>query len=704
MKYFMIVLFLLLSAMAGAQTSQSTEQIRAQMAKIRQTTNWDDPVAAERANAELKKLASQMTGGKPPLSPPGNQQSKQGASSSPVISLGASAATKENIIAIANRFYNRSYKALDAVSKSQFDLDIKAAGDKGFSLEAVRILSGTGGFWLTFGTDHHVACVYLASAVKAFPSDTLSINNFGAYLRNIDSVAISVPVLLYANQLFSESPLILTQLGNSYFELNELTKAESYYKQALEVNPDFGQAHTSLCDLYIQQNRFQDAILELFAGVKGMGFSYSQASGSFSALQSQAENSPGGESEKEKFWEETRNQMNPPDALASLVPEVDRLKLPAFSGCSEVTEWMEGGGYASALDAYKSFHGQLKKFNQEFLRIQNEVPNLSPNAVLRDYPNERFALDCIMEYFFQASDEESDESGLAVDDVMKSVSEIVEAYVTNKERYGKEYVSCTEPCVISGDGYCIKECRRKYCSKECPAAIQLNKDIQGQYEEYKTLARMTTDNQRKILDDLYEFSGQWFSRIESPYWSRIYAYEIQRVALSIIGNAFIANQQAFPLTAGNECGTDCSVYANPYPLPPEKVEEKTPKANECPDLVKGKVGFGPCDLSLDCESIEFGCSIGVAGSLKRNFVKKTTTGFLGVGVKGSAGFISAGAKAGFEVTVSDNNEVKDVGVKADVSVSLGPGVTKLGFSTSGNYSVMTGPKASAGVSFGGKAK
>jgi hypothetical protein len=379
--------------------------------------------------------------------------------------------------------------------------------------------------------------------------------------------------------------------------------------------------------------------------------------------------------------------MNPPDALASLVPEVDRLKMPAFGGCSEVTEWMEGGGFASAVDAYKSFHGQLMKFNKEFQKIQHEVPNLPPNAVLRDYPNERFALDCITEYFFQASDEEADESNLAVEDVIKSVSEIVEAYVQNKERYGKEYVSCCEPCVPVGDPYCLQECRRKYCSKECPAAIQLNKDIQGQYEEYKTLARMTTDNQRKILDDLYEFSGQWFSRIESPYWSRIYAYEIQRVALSIIGNAFIANQQAFPYTAGNECGTDCSVYANPYPLPPEKVEDKEPKGNNCPPDKKLEIGLAMCSIAFDCESAEFGCAAGAAFSIKKNFVNKSTTASIGVGAEAGVGFARASATAMVTMTRHANGDL-DVGVKGEVTGRVGA----VGKNYEGSVTVMEGPR------------
>jgi len=38
--------------------------------------------------------------------------------------------------------------------------------------------------------NHHIACLYLAAAVKSFPTDTLSVNNFSSYLRNIDSTAI----------------------------------------------------------------------------------------------------------------------------------------------------------------------------------------------------------------------------------------------------------------------------------------------------------------------------------------------------------------------------------------------------------------------------------------------------------------------------------------------------------------------------------
>jgi len=689
MKYVLMVLVLCLSALAGAQNTQSTEQIRAQMAKIRQTTNWDDPAAAAKANAEIKRLAGQLTGGKSPFTPPpqGNSQAQAGSGkpATTTVSVKTAAATKENIVAIANRFYNRSYKTLDAVSKSQFDQDLKAAATEEFSIKAVKRLASMGGTLISMGDDHNQACVYITSAIKAMPTDTLSVNNFGAYLRIIDSINTSIPVLLYANKLCGQSPIILTQLGCSYFEINDMKQAEFFLKEALKNDPDFGQAHTALCDLYIKQNRLQDAILELFAGVKGIGFSYSKASSNFSYLQSQAENSPGGETEKEKFWDETRNQMNPPDALASLVPEVDRLKMPAFGNCAMISDWMEGGGYASAVQGYTRFHGQVMSFVKEFQQVQNEMPNLPPNAVLRDYPNERFALDCITEYFFKESKDVSDDFQGTVEEIIDGIKADAEVYFQNAERIVNDYTKCTDGC--GSDNYCINECTRVYCTSECPAANKFNSQLQGHFNDYLEAFNETRDAQKRILNDLYEFTGQWFAKIESPYWSRIYAYEIQRVALTIIGNAYMAYQQPFAAPVHNVCGTDCSLYANPYPIPPEEVAKKTPKANNCPPDKKVDIGLAMCSIAFDCESVEFGCAAVVAFSLKKNFVNKSTTAFVGVGAEAGAGFAKASATAGFTMTRHANGDL-DVGVKGEVTGRLGP----VGKNFEGTVTVMEGPK------------
>jgi apolipoprotein N-acyltransferase len=49
---------LLISCLAWSQPSQEEiTKIRQQMAKIRQSTDWDDPAAAAKANEEIQKLA-----------------------------------------------------------------------------------------------------------------------------------------------------------------------------------------------------------------------------------------------------------------------------------------------------------------------------------------------------------------------------------------------------------------------------------------------------------------------------------------------------------------------------------------------------------------------------------------------------------------------------------------------------------------------
>lgn len=592
--------------------------------------------------------------------------------------------TQKQVIAIADRFYKRSYKQISAITKVHFDADLKEAEKNKFSQKDIRILSNKGAGLITFGNDHHVACVYLAAAVKAMPGDTLSINNFGAYLRIIDSVAVSLPVLLYANELFDKSPVILTQIGYSLLELNDDKKAETYFKQALKFDPAFGMAHSALCEVYIRQQRYKEAIAELFAGVKGWGgsASYGSLSASFNNLQQQANMSD----TKEDFWNETGKQLRPEDALAPLVPDDNRIKMPSFSNCATHADWMEGGGYSAAVKGYTEFHKNLMSFADEFGKVHQEKPAIPANAVLRDYPNERFALDCILEYFQKKSAEEAKDNYKKMDEIRTHMTADAEVYMQKHAQYIKEYAKCLEGC--GNDDYCAKECLRKYCLNECPAANSYNQKLQQSYDDYLTAFNKTKERQEKLLDDLFAFTGQWYSRIQGPYWSKIYAYEIRRVALSIIANCFGAYPQAFLFPAHNECGSDCSVYVNPYPMPPDRVEKKDPKGHECDEGSKHILHLFFCEAALTCEYFEVGCTEGVSASVRRNFGEhKSTTFFLGAGVEAGLGAVGGSAKFGAQFTVSDEGHM-DGGFRGSVSGTFtvpGPSETQVHVPGSGGY-------------------
>lgn len=660
MKRHFIALFCFFCLSSLVAQNQNAASLRQQMAKIRQTTNWDDPAAAMKANKDIQKLASQLNGGTSQVNLTIPNQTTKTKSDNYVFKT---AANKENIVAIANRFYQRSYKRLDAIAKTNFNLVYKTAEREKFSLKAIRKLSSTGAALITIGNDPDLACVYLTTAVKVLPDDTLSINNFGGYLRIIDSTEISIPVLLYANILFSGSPVILAQLGNSYFELGDFAKAESYYKKALKYNPDFGDAHKALCELYIKQNRLQDAVDELFAGVKNRGSSYKQASNNFKQIQQQYENSSGknGLGSKEDFWDEAKKQMDPSEALASLVPEDNRVIMPVFPDCSKVEDWVEGGGFANAVNGYKSFHADLTSFSNKNLEIREEVPNLPPNALLRDYPTERFMIDCINEYFSHESRKAAEKYRQSMDEISQQVYDAKELYLNNYELYSATLVNCMKDCA-GEPSHCLEECERVFCSNDCPNTSKYNEKLRQGYNGYRVEFSALLKKQKELLNDLYGFTNPLLSQIYSPYWSKVYAYEIKSVALSMVAECYASYPQPFIGPVHTRCGPDCSVFGNPFFVTPDKVIIEDPKGNKCSKGSKVSVSLLICEAALDCESIEFGCTAGLSISAKRNFGKSTTI-FVGTGVEVNLGLIKAGAKTGGTITFGDDNSV-DVGLKS----------------------------------------
>ena len=704
-----------------AQNQPNTEAIRKQMAKIRQSTNWNDPAAAKKANEEIKKLAQQLSGGQPTF----NFNSNTTAPKSETVNFQATAINKEMVVKIADRFFQRAYKQVDAIAKSRYDLEFNSAEKENFNAESVKKITSSGAFLHLFGNDHYEACIYLASAVKINPLDTLSVNNFGAYLRTIDSTKTALSVHLHANSLFSQSPVILTQIGCSYSELKDYKKAEDYFKEALKYNPGFGQAHKALCDLYLQSGRWKDALQQLFAAVVGDGISYGQAHGSFGMIKNAAQSSSSGNSAltsnfqnqnssgksdtKGDFWGENKLQINPEDMLASLdpdanipdneklaplVPADNHLKMPVFTVVAKLEDWTHGGGFSEAVNGYQAFMSTLTSFNNEFQKVHQMQPNISPNAILRDYPNERFAIDCMLEYFRHQSKKEYKAYAEKVADLPAQAGLFVEDYFKKHGKYLQEYENCLkashqsyESCKSKCESYPVgssarevcgqncaeqreyrdNECQRIYCLLDCNAANDCNINMNGVYGQFTSLFSQHKKKQGELLDDLYAFTDKWLAKIYSPYWSKIYAYEINREALGIIGQVYITYQQAFPATAISNCGTNCSDYLIQPPAPVDKVITKAMQGNDCPfQGNKLSLGIGFCGVDFDCESIEAGCSAGVSISAKRNFKNKSSTLFVGAGAEQNLGAVTGSIKTGVTFTKFDNGDM-DVGGKFEMS-------------------------------------
>lgn len=443
--------------------------------------------------------------------------------------------TKESVTSIAAAYFKRSYAKLTASDKIRFDNDFKAAQQQQFSTAAIYMLVSKGNKLAE--NNYNSGCTYLSSAVKNQPQDTSAVNNFGAFLLRTDSLNAAVNVLYYANKLSPHNINVITNLGHAFLYVNDFIKAEKYTREAIQYNLLNGDAHALLCEILIYQNRRKEAVKELFDGLRYKGCSYELASRLFYSLtntgdgnqQKQSSLKPqtsgitnGNDNDNlaplvppddplaplvppdgdiAQVLDEIKNQLSPPDALASLVPDEDdvlaplvapddKIKLQDLPLSGSAKAWMEYGGFSGAFSLYQDHLNKVNEFEQEFKMI-NQQGVLQDKKIINKNFNQRFAIDCIAEMFAKES---------------------------AKER--RRYDAQTKNLYRCED-----------------------------YKPWEDAFKQTVDKQQKILDDFYGFAEPWLKKISDPYWNKVYTYKIKRIALLIVGNCYVQYPKPFP--------TDC---------------------------------------------------------------------------------------------------------------------------------------------------
>ena len=603
--------------------------------------------------------------------------------------------TEKQVVQIAERFYDRSYKKLNAIERASFEKDLAEAKKDGFDGALAKAMASKGATFIGFGNNHHIACVYLAAAVKARPSDTLSVNNFGGYLRIIDSLKPALTVLLHANSLFSESPVILTQIGCTLLELNDDVKAEKYLKLAVEYNPDFGQAQTALCEVYIRQKKLKEAIRQLFAGVRNLGASYAQGTNAIHRIEAAYRDGGNEQQSKEDFRNEMSNLQS--SGQGAPMPMKGMVRMPAFPVCPKVEDWTMGGGYENAWQSYYAYFNFTVAFAKQVHALQTE-PATPPNVLLRTYANERLALDCIKKMFMELSEKQKKAYSKEIDGILQPIGEAIQKYQQQWKANMDSYVACVGGCA-AGDEACRKKCLADFCKKDCPAIEEYNRLLQSVYNQYQGAFSQHVQKQTQLLDDFYAFANPWLSRIQSEYWGKRYAYEVKYVALSIINDAYVFYAQGMGMTIEGLCGKSCALLAELFDQDPDEVNQDDPEGGKCPSSLKFKIPMVICEAGFTCESIELECSAVMSASIEKNFKKDEVTMFVGVGAKSNFGVFEADAKAGMQMTVNNRNEVVDVGFKAEAGLTLG-GPVNMGLKGNATVTVMQGFDAGMGGEFG----
>jgi hypothetical protein len=526
------------------------------------------------------------------------------------------------------------------------------------------------------GESKNMPVVFSARAVMECPEDTLIVNNFGAVLRMLDSVRASLPVLLYAKSLYPDAPVILTNLGNSLFELYDDKKAEYFYKKALRINPDFALARHGLVDVYLKQRDLQNAIEELFKGALGI---YSQ---SLSNVEKKLKNNPSYRPPDLPEFHQPENNSPDNQAPASPNPDVpvDELKIPQFPDWSDIAALI----YDNSLEKNVT---KLKEISSGDCLSQLPLTKMSPEQMVKwandqnspgriVYKGNSFAMDLMQQYFYDEIEK--------IDKNYKLADEINEANFKKAIDQIAADEASTAPSSADIRAY------QAFLIKHCQAFTAITSNY---FARWKDAARI----QHKAYDDLlstyWVYCEQYLNRtydlneFETLNCRRKMFVSTQLLKLYIVYSGYrsilpLINEASFATTTG-ECPK-----MPPPPPPPETEDDQVDipdkTAPPCPfENKKLKIGLGVCNAGIDCENVEGECGEGLIAGAKWNYKKKELTVFGGAGLEGSfgvEGVASAGAEAKsvLELTFNKDSQLIDSGYRTEVGAKASLGNAEAG--------------------------
>ncbi|HOW32145.1 MAG TPA: tetratricopeptide repeat protein [Bacteroidales bacterium] len=587
------------------------------------------------------------------------------------------------LVKIATRFYDRHYKQIyDAKEKMMVDQSfgkLEAPGADRYKL--AQSLSSTAVMLTGTGQSVDIPIVFSAKAAILFPKDTLIVNNFGAILRMMDSVKTSLPVLLYAKSLFNGAPLILTNLGNTLFELYDDKGAEYYYKRSLKINPDFSLAKQGLVSVYLKRKDLGKALEMLFASVQGM---YSESMKSvnekvkYNPKYAPPSQSPVGDGSGGDDGGSAGNSAPNPDT------PVDQLILPSFPNWSEM----------GALIADESIDRVKKKINQvaasdnsltEAMKLLQAGPEAQqawyeeqnkPGKILFD--GQEFAMD-LMEVYFQDQIDKAERKYNYTDSVnIAKFGQYIEQISANDEQRAAQMNTNVEAW-------------QAFLVEKCEKFTNANKDLFGQW---KQIAATRHAKYVDLLTTYWVYCEQYLNRTYNKSdFEKLNSKRKSFVAMNFgyLYTDYSIKQMQFGFSNLASLASvmgDCPTMPPPPPPPSnaagENVNVPDKEGPECPFKDrKLKIGLIVCSVGLDCESIEGECGEGLLVGAKWNYKKKELTGFGGAGFKADLGVegavnIKAEGKAGFEVTFNTKNQLVDVAYKTEVTGTAGVGNTEVG--------------------------
>lgn len=624
--------------------------------------------------------------------------------------------TTDEVKKISEAFLQRSITLVNEADEKNFVEKqlalIQNIKDDSLKHIACIRLSSTAMMFLGATNNSHIPIIFSAKAANAYPNDALLINNFGAALRMLDSLKAAYKILLYAKKLLPQSPVILTNLGNTCFELSDDRMAETFFKKALLYNNDYALARHGLVSVYLKRKDLRSAMEELFKGIKGI---HSSSLASVSEGLKYNKNKEAPPDPGEQSTPDNNNQSSTQNNNSNH----EQLKLPNFH------QWMDTKAFLEDQSPDK-WSKQLKKMSDSDTRFSNAMAltkmkqdemikwaeyQKKPGRILNE--KSKVAMEMMQEYFDDRLTEANRRymiaDSIAAAKATKAIVEIGDFYNNRIKQKGQQVDANHTENVNAGNAKQViqqeAENVQTIMSMSDDMAVRCKRMrvvIENYFGEWKKAAKQRHDSYNQLLETYWIYCEQYLNKTYNPTeYKHLNGQRKSFVAMQyslIVGDyqmrklAFAAMNMSALASISGDCPEAPKMEHGSSEEEDDDIEAPEGSAPDCPfKNSKGKLGAGVCSLALDCESIELECGEGVIGSGKWNYKKKEFTAFVGVGFKAEFGIsqvskVSLEAKTGLQATFNKDSQLIDAGSKTEVGAKYEYG----NWSAGGNVEVTAG--------------
>jgi Flp pilus assembly protein TadD len=486
------------------------------------------------------------------------------------------------------------------------------------------------------------ASLYLYSkAVIANTSDALAANNFAAFLIMGGLPEKAVPVLAYWNRQRPTAPAVLSNLGNAFYRLGDMTTALNWLQQAVKQDSLHPIANKLLCVLYLKNGDVKKAKDH---GTRSITKCHDEQ---VIAILRQLDNrvKPG----------EIMSRF--PPLPAKQFPMLERIKLPKMP---------------SGLDDMEQFEIELNAIKQSVTKTIADIENKAPKVG-----------DDMQQKVLMASLQKGI-SSMRVK-AQHIIMDGMQVYQTEKVKEADVFRHHLKKLNVLFNA-AVKAIQTKYNNdmkgleggeggdEDVIAAKELArcKALNGEKEIYLAgLSRLVNQYaarqeyiSRKFFRDYANWAPYWLpeTSVSFPSIERDYLKDV----LNILGEYQVVKK------------SNCEIFE---PLPIKEGALQKWEEEYCANF-KGKIGVGPGKVTWNCNSWSIEAGEGIVGGLGVNYNEDGSfEDFyfeLGVGVSWSMGEEHI-AKAGAGATVKEfvkfgtdkatgEWEVKDAGFKGEIAI------------------------------------